>query len=408
MGGAYEVTGSAVKKYYSIAGQTILRDSDGSLKYLLTDHLGSTSAVVDANGSLLSQQRYLPFGEVRAIPNSPIIQTDFGYTGQRNLSGTGLMDYKARMYSPQLGRFIQPDSIIPYPAFAQSWNRYSYVANRPTVLVDPSGHTYLCDEDCENRQEPTNLSSSPRRGGSIDKPGCGVNGKGAYGFHCTVEDLDGATMKQRLNWFNWLTENMNENIKAGTSDWFNNIKTIVAGFVGTGQDDNNWLLTVDANILVAVQNGYVASIGIDNGVRLDGSSGAGLWLDFFLSLKQPGVTEEELIAKWGAAEQAGTNEGLIRAQGLGFGGSWGGNWLGVDWIYVNWIYRDMGFDDVALTVFGNIYRLSGNTICRTQYNCVNSFFDPRHKWLFGSTSPVGVFELPVYFFDAFGYAFTGH
>jgi len=213
-------------------------------------------------------------------------------------------------------------------------------------------------------------------------------------------------MKQRLNWFNWLTENMNENIKAGTSDWFNNIKTIVAGFVGTGQDDNNWLLTVDANILVAVQNGYVASIGIDNGVRLDGSSGAGLWLDFFLSLKKPGVTEEELIAKWGDAEQAGTNEGLIGAKGLGFGGSFGGNWLGVDWIYVNWMYTDMGFDDVALTVFGNLYHLSGDTICRTPYNCVNSFFDPRTKWL--SSSPVGYFELPVYFFDAFGYAFTGH
>jgi RHS repeat-associated protein len=141
MGGMYEVTGSAVKKYYSIAGQTVAMNDGNGLKYMLTDHLGSTSAVVDANGSLLSQQRYLPFGEVRTDTNPPYItQTDLGYTGQRNLSGTGLMDYKARFYSVALGRFIQPDSIIPNPANPQAFNRFSYVYNRPIVFTDPSGH----------------------------------------------------------------------------------------------------------------------------------------------------------------------------------------------------------------------------------------------------------------------------
>jgi RHS repeat-associated protein len=140
MGGMYEVTGSAVKKYYSIAGQTVAMNDGSGLKYLLTDHLGSTNVVVDSNGSLLSQQRYLPFGEVRAIPNSPIIQTDFGYTGQRNLSGTGLMDYKFRMYSPALGRFISPDSIIPNPVNPQAWNRFSYTGNNPIRFNDPTGH----------------------------------------------------------------------------------------------------------------------------------------------------------------------------------------------------------------------------------------------------------------------------
>jgi hypothetical protein len=50
------------------------------------------------------------------------------------------MDYKARFYSPTLGRFIQPDSIIPGAASPQSWNRYSYVMNRPTSFNDPTGH----------------------------------------------------------------------------------------------------------------------------------------------------------------------------------------------------------------------------------------------------------------------------
>jgi len=31
----------------------------------------------------------------------------------------------------------------------QSFNRFSYVLNRPTFYTDPSGHTYMCDEGCE-------------------------------------------------------------------------------------------------------------------------------------------------------------------------------------------------------------------------------------------------------------------
>jgi len=116
MGGAYEVKDGAVKKYYSIAGMTVaMHDpSAGSgqagLQYLLTDHLGSTVAVTNNSGTFTSQQRYLPFGGERAIPNSPILGTDFTYTGQRKLDDGmgGIMDYKARFYSPYLNRCLPP------------------------------------------------------------------------------------------------------------------------------------------------------------------------------------------------------------------------------------------------------------------------------------------------------------
>jgi hypothetical protein len=47
---------------------------------------------------------------------------------------------KARFYSPLLGRFTQPDSLIPDPVNPQAWNRYSYVSNRPINFNDPTGH----------------------------------------------------------------------------------------------------------------------------------------------------------------------------------------------------------------------------------------------------------------------------
>jgi RHS repeat-associated protein len=154
-GGAYETRGDgAIFKYYSFSGQTIVNVYDPqaanwTLSYLLTDHLGSVVAITDDSGTLTTQQRYLPFGGVRELSGySTTGRTDYTYTGQRTLDPGmgGLMDYKARFYSPYLNRFIQPDTLIPDPLNPQAWNRFSYVANRPLNFNDPTGHKF-CDSD---------------------------------------------------------------------------------------------------------------------------------------------------------------------------------------------------------------------------------------------------------------------
>jgi RHS repeat-associated protein len=109
--------------------------------------LGGVVAVANASGTLVSQTCYMPFGEVRTDVGT-ITQTDFGYTGQRNLDAqgnsftTGLVNFKARMFDPMLGRFIQPDTITP--GGPQGLNRYSYGLNNPVKYSDPSGHTPEC------------------------------------------------------------------------------------------------------------------------------------------------------------------------------------------------------------------------------------------------------------------------
>gem|GEM_PF-5951937 len=77
-------------------------------------------------------------------------QTDFGYTGQRNEAYTDLMDYRSRWYDGWLGRFIQPDSIVPGAGNSQSFNRYSYVLNSPIVFNDPTGHMQANDGYTQN------------------------------------------------------------------------------------------------------------------------------------------------------------------------------------------------------------------------------------------------------------------
>lgn len=163
-GGSYEVTATSAgavtstKKYYSLGGASIIDDGT-ALKYILSDQQGSTVAITDSNGAIASSQRYLPFGAVR--PDlSGIAQTDFGYTGQRNMSSLGIMDYKARFYDQSIGRFLQPDTIVSNPAGPQTWNRYSYVSNNPINFTDPTGHKQNCYQDTQSGHTFQNCTGS--------------------------------------------------------------------------------------------------------------------------------------------------------------------------------------------------------------------------------------------------------
>ena len=69
--------------------------------------------------------------------------SQFGFTGQRFDNPPGIYFYNSRYYDPQLGRFLQPDTIVQAPGNPQTLNRYSYVGNNPVNRIDPSGHGFF-------------------------------------------------------------------------------------------------------------------------------------------------------------------------------------------------------------------------------------------------------------------------
>ncbi len=95
--------------------------------------------MVAPDGITKTFTRYEPFGTYRGGSNGNPI-TDRGYTGQKQNDDIGLIYYNARYYVPYLNRFLSADTIVPDPANPQSFNRYSYVFNRPTFYTDPSGY----------------------------------------------------------------------------------------------------------------------------------------------------------------------------------------------------------------------------------------------------------------------------
>jgi len=98
--------------------------------WLYQDQLGSVIGTANSAGTSTAIHSYGPYGE-------PNIATGirFRYTGQQFIGSLNLYYYKARFYSPALGRFLQTDPI----GTADDLNLYAYVGNNPINFSDPSG-----------------------------------------------------------------------------------------------------------------------------------------------------------------------------------------------------------------------------------------------------------------------------
>jgi len=70
-----------------------------------------------------------------SIRNTSSVGNPYFFTGRRLDTETRLYYYRARYYSPTLGRFLQADPI----GYQGGINLYSYCGNKPLIFLDPYG-----------------------------------------------------------------------------------------------------------------------------------------------------------------------------------------------------------------------------------------------------------------------------
>jgi RHS repeat-associated protein len=127
--------------------------------YQYKDHLGNTrlNFARDENNLLYSEDRndYYPFGLNFINPvsfgpaqfyNPSATYKNYKYNG-KELQETGMYDYGARFYMPDIGRWGVVD---PLAETTPSWSPYTYGFNNPVRFIDPTG---MANEDFVQRKD---------------------------------------------------------------------------------------------------------------------------------------------------------------------------------------------------------------------------------------------------------------
>jgi RHS repeat-associated protein len=124
---------------------TVTRPAPLGTLYYHQNTLWSVYALTDATGNVIERVTYDAYGmpsffDSSFIPQpSSLVNNRLLFTGREWDAECSLFHYRARTYSPTLGRFLSRDPL----GYVDGMNLYEYVRGNPLINVDPSGEFNL-------------------------------------------------------------------------------------------------------------------------------------------------------------------------------------------------------------------------------------------------------------------------
>jgi RHS repeat-associated protein len=137
-----QLNGAPIREYYYVGRELIgvegcingFATGCGERQWYHTDALGNVLRRTDSTGSVVGQTAYDSWGETPPGASGTRL-----FNGRALDAGTGLYDFGARMYSPDLGRFVSSDQAAIVPANPPSANLYAFAFDNPKKYIDRTG-----------------------------------------------------------------------------------------------------------------------------------------------------------------------------------------------------------------------------------------------------------------------------
>ncbi|HKX27677.1 MAG TPA: RHS repeat-associated core domain-containing protein, partial [Blastocatellia bacterium] len=148
---AFAVTPILFVEYESLESDP----ASGRRYAIFSDHLGSPAWVEDDEGKVVWQARLDPYGAAH-LPGNRTVELHLRFPGHYFDSETGLHYNRFRYYSPELGRYLQPDPL----GVERSLNLYAYTGN-PLKQVDVRGDE---QRGCGNQGQGSEEPEKPQKG----------------------------------------------------------------------------------------------------------------------------------------------------------------------------------------------------------------------------------------------------
>ena len=123
----------------------IVRNGEQETTYYYTFNLqGDIIGILDSSGNAVVNYTYTAWGEIESITGSLADsigqQNPLRYRGYYYDSETGFYSTGTRYYDPEIGRFINADSVISGNGKSvQGYNLFAYCNNNPVNMSDETG-----------------------------------------------------------------------------------------------------------------------------------------------------------------------------------------------------------------------------------------------------------------------------